>query len=89
MYFSSIRLAWKTRLNAESGWRRFPPRLPEQPIFYPVLTLAYARQIARNWHVQQGGAGFVTEFFYRPGVCQEVQGEDRWQRDPPGSVGAC
>ena len=25
-----------------SGWRAFPPRLPEQPIFYPVLTEEYA-----------------------------------------------
>jgi hypothetical protein len=23
-------------LIRESGWRAFPPRLPEQPIFYPV-----------------------------------------------------
>ncbi|MBX6316429.1 MAG: hypothetical protein IRY99_26480, partial [Isosphaeraceae bacterium] len=29
-----------------TGWRAFPPRLPEQPIFYPVLNEAYARQIA-------------------------------------------
>jgi len=28
-----------------SGWKAFPPRLPEQPIFYPVTNLAYARQI--------------------------------------------
>jgi hypothetical protein len=25
-------------LIAASGYRPFPPRLPEQPIFYPVLT---------------------------------------------------
>ncbi len=51
------------KLIEESGWHRFPPRLPEQPIFYPVLTLEYARQIARNWNVKQSGSGFVTEFF--------------------------
>ena len=29
-----------------SGFRSFPPRLPEQPIFYPVLNEEYATQIA-------------------------------------------
>ncbi|HVY66631.1 MAG TPA: hypothetical protein VHH11_17550 [Gammaproteobacteria bacterium] len=45
-----------------SQWRRFPPRLPEQPIFYPVLNREYARQIARDWNVRESGAGFVTRF---------------------------
>jgi hypothetical protein len=45
-----------------SGWREFPPRLPEQPIFYPVLNEAYATQIARDWNVKESGAGFVTRF---------------------------
>jgi hypothetical protein len=31
-----------------SGYRAFPPRLPEQPIFYPVLTREYAVKIARD-----------------------------------------
>lgn len=42
--------------------RAFPPRLPEQPIFYPVLSEAYAVQIARDWNVPASGAGFVTRF---------------------------
>jgi len=25
-----------------SGWKEFPPRLPEQPIFYPVINEEYA-----------------------------------------------
>jgi hypothetical protein len=53
------------RLIARSGFREFPPRLPEQPIFYPVLTLEYARRIAREWNTvdaQSGYAGFVTRF---------------------------
>jgi hypothetical protein len=29
-------------LIAESGYRRFPPRLSHQPIFYPVLSIEYA-----------------------------------------------
>jgi hypothetical protein len=52
-------------LIAASGYRRFPPRLPEQPIFYPVLNEAYARQIARDWNVPASGAGFVTRFAVR------------------------
>jgi hypothetical protein len=50
------------RLIAESGYRAFPPRLPEQPIFYPVLNESYAVQIARDWNVAADGAGFVTRF---------------------------
>ncbi len=45
-----------------SGWRAFPPRLPGQPIFYPVLNEDYASQIAENWNVKHSGAGFVTKF---------------------------
>lgn len=45
-----------------SGWRAFPPRLPEQPIFYPVTNEEYAIQIARDWNVKASGAGFVTRF---------------------------
>jgi hypothetical protein len=53
-----------------SGFRAFPPRLPEQPIFYPVLNEAYATQIARDWNsksAQNGNAGFVTRFAVRAG----------------------
>ena len=46
----------------ESGYRAFPPRLPEQPIFYPVLNEGYAVQIARDWNVAADGAGYVTRF---------------------------
>jgi hypothetical protein len=49
-------------LIATSGWREFPPRLPEQPIFYPVLNEEYATQIARDWNVPESGSGFVTRF---------------------------
>lgn len=45
-----------------SGFRTFPPRLPEQPIFYPVLTEAYAVRIARDWNVKASGKGYVTRF---------------------------
>lgn len=45
-----------------SGWRAFPPRLPEQPIFYPVLNEEYACQIAERWNVRDSGSGFVLRF---------------------------
>jgi len=44
------------------GWRGFPPRLPEQPIFYPVLNQEYATQIARDWNTRDGGRGYVLRF---------------------------
>jgi hypothetical protein len=50
------------RLVEESGWRRWPPRLPEQPIFYPVLSEEYAIRIARDWNVPASGVGYVTRF---------------------------
>src|SRR3982751_5904052 len=50
------------KLIEASGWRAFPPRLPDQPIFYPVLNAEYATQIARDWNVKASGAGFVTRF---------------------------
>jgi hypothetical protein len=53
------------RLIAEAGYRAFPPRLPEQPIFYPVLNEGYAAQIARDWNVKADGAGYVTRFEVR------------------------
>ena len=52
-------------LIAASGFRAFPPRLPTQPIFYPVLNEAYASQIAREWNTkdaQSGFVGYVTRF---------------------------
>jgi hypothetical protein len=52
-------------LIAGTGYREFPPRLPDQPIFYPVLNEEYARQIARDWNVRDSGAGYVTRFAVR------------------------
>ena len=52
-------------LIRESGFREFPPRLPFQPIFYPVLNEEYAAQIARDWNTKDpasGYAGYVTSF---------------------------
>lgn len=50
-------------LIAASGYMAFPPRLPEQPIFYPVINFDYAEQIARDWNATTPPyAGFVTRF---------------------------
>jgi hypothetical protein len=52
-------------LVAESGFTRWPPRLPGQPIFYPVQNQAYASEIAEKWNVPESGAGYVTRFRVR------------------------
>ena len=52
-------------LIKQSGWKKFPPRLPEQPIFYPVMNEQYAIQIARDWNVPASGSGFVTKLNVR------------------------
>lgn len=55
-------------LIREAGWRRFPPRLSWQPIFYPVLSEQYAVQIARDWNVKDpnsGHVGYVLRFHVR------------------------
>jgi len=47
----------------DSGCREFPPRLPDQPIFYPVTSAEYAIQIARDWNTKTSSfAGYVTSF---------------------------
>lgn len=50
-----------------SGFTAFPPRLPEQPIFYPVLNEEYATQIARDWNAKfnEDKVGYVTRFGVR------------------------
>jgi hypothetical protein len=54
-------------LIQESGFTAFPPRLPEQPIFYPVLSEAYATQIARDWNAkyEPDKVGYVLRFHVR------------------------
>lgn len=49
-------------LVAAADWRAWPPRLPDQPIFYPVLNEDYAIRIARDWNVPASGVGYVTRF---------------------------
>jgi hypothetical protein len=56
-----------------SGWREWPPRLQEQPIFYPVLTEEYATKIARDWNVAASGSGYVTRFEVRKSFLNNYQ----------------
>jgi hypothetical protein len=54
-------------LIRESSFTSFPPRLPEQPIFYPVTNEEYATQIARDWNARLNDdrVGYVTRFKVR------------------------
>ena len=54
-------------LIRETDFTAFPPRLPEQPIFYPVLNEQYAAQIAREWNAKHNEerVGYVTRFHVR------------------------
>lgn len=50
------------KLVADAGFKRWPPRLPEQPIFYPVTNEQYAIDIATQWNIKDSGIGYVTRF---------------------------
>lgn len=54
-------------LIEETDFTAFPPRLPEQPIFYPVVNEEYATQIARDWNAKYNAdkLGYVTKFEVR------------------------
>ncbi|MBD2493432.1 hypothetical protein [Nostoc sp. FACHB-280] len=49
-------------LVQQSGFKKWPPRLPEQPIFYPVTNEQYAKEIATKWNIPDSGVGYVTRF---------------------------
>jgi len=52
-------------LIIESDYKKFPPRLEWQPIFYPVLDENYASEIAEKWNTRDEAGnylGFVTKF---------------------------
>lgn len=60
-------------LVKESGFKKWPPRLPEQPIFYPVTNQEYAEQIAREWDVKDSGVGFVTKFHVKSSFMEKYE----------------
>ncbi|HVF05611.1 MAG TPA: hypothetical protein VNA20_12290 [Frankiaceae bacterium] len=68
-------------LVAASGWRAWPPRLPEQPIFYPVTSEEYATRIAREWNVAAYGAGHVTRFAVRASFLASYEVHEAGGRD--------
>lgn len=46
-------------------FKGFPPRLPQQPIFYPVIFEEYANEIASKWNTKDSVSdyvGYVLEF---------------------------
>ncbi|MGB1251114.1 MAG: hypothetical protein ACPG8W_10900 [Candidatus Promineifilaceae bacterium] len=52
-------------LVEQTGFKAWPPRLPEQPIFYPVTNEAYAAEIAQRWNTtdaENGNVGYVSRF---------------------------
>lgn len=76
-------------LILNTGCRRYPERLPTQPIFYPVLNQEYAAEIAKLWNTKDqfsGFAGFVTEFNinekyiskYEPHIVGASRHEELW-----------
>jgi hypothetical protein len=67
LLFRPVRKA-EMDLIENAGCRAFPPRLPHQPIFYPVLGRSYAEQITREWNTKDprsGYVGYVTQFRVR------------------------
>ena len=53
------------QLIKQSNFKKFPPRLPEQPIFYPVLNERYAVEIASKWNTKYSDSaykGYVLKF---------------------------
>ena len=61
------------KLLEESAFRRWPPRLPEQPIFYPVTNERYAIEIASRWNVKDDGVGYVTKFEVRRSFMEQYE----------------
>lgn len=62
-------------LIKESDYHAFPPRLPEQPVFYPVTNEEYATQIARDWNARHNVSkvGYVTRFAVRADYLQRYE----------------
>lgn len=69
------------KLVEEANWQAWPPRLPEQPIFYPVTTEAYAVKIARDWNVPASGSGFVTRFEVLKSFLDQYEVQDAGGRE--------
>ena len=60
-------------LVKQSGFKRWPPRLREQPIFYPVTNERYATEITTKWNVRDKGVGYVTRFKVKKSFMDKYQ----------------
>lgn len=62
-------------LIKKSNYSKFPPRLPEQPIFYPVMNERYAIEIASGWNVRynEDHRGYVTKFEMDDAYCEQFE----------------
>jgi hypothetical protein len=61
------------KLVEESGFKKWPPRLPEQPIFYPVTNQQYAKEIATKWNINDSGVGYITRFAVKRAFVERYQ----------------
>jgi hypothetical protein len=83
---SDIMILWRPvgprelELIVQADMRGFPARLPDQPIFYPVLSETYAVKIARDWNAPRGG-GFVTRFAVRRDFINQYDPQEAGGRD--------
>lgn len=60
-------------LLRQASFTRWPARLPEQPIFYPVTNERYAAEIAEKWNVKDSGYGAVTRFLVKASFMQRYE----------------
>lgn len=63
-------------LIVAADFASFPPRLAWQPIFYPVISEAYAIEIARDWNTkdrENGNVGYVTAFEIDADYCAKFE----------------
>ncbi|WP_243008920.1 hypothetical protein [Clostridium sp. AM58-1XD] len=72
-----IQTCWLKRIGAdkEKQLSQIPPRLAEQPIFYPVLNEQYATEIASSWNVKynEDHRGYVTKFEVDDQYCGQFE----------------
>lgn len=66
---------WELELIITAEYSAYPPRLPEQPIFYPVLNEKYASEIASQWNVKYNDdhRGYVTKFEIDDGYVKQFE----------------
>ena len=69
-----------------SDWREFPPRLPDQPIFYPVIDQPYARQIPRYWNVPPKSLSYNYRQIRRPSRARRYSFQQRRCIPPRGPL---